>query len=604
MDDDIVFRGEGPCDVFLRRVRKVAFEKGKHKDGDWMAGYASTCFEGEALKWYEELDEEIRDDWNQLRKALLERFPLASEHSSRPTSEPSSSSNPMNCIPTAPAAPGVDSFGPRQAVWPRTTVPTAPLTSTMAAHPQSAPATRWVPTPVRPEPSTPPVPATASPPVPPLLSSSDVLDSRLGAPLRARLVVISDSPANRGYVGKSRIRGYYEVTARPEEALRVEYTPGGSGRPVEFRLLQLEEPQIEQLFPALPDIAVIADPWVPPSGLYVKTALSIRSGKPTTNVGLISVSAVEYYSLQIAIVCHNAKRLVFVADWSAYIKSRTAETSSYDKANPSEEYIMDDDILFSGEGPCDEFLRAVRKVAFGQGKHEDPEWIAGYVSTCFVGKALRWYEELDEDTQDDWKQLRKALLERFPPVSEDYPQPITESSSSSNPMNYKPTTLATPPAESLRFESVIRLHGTVPISPPISTAAAYTLLTPPSAPPIQALRTGKGTKPLPKIPATEPPLISPFSGVFNAPDSQSSAPIRGRLAVTYASAINRGYVAKSRIRGYYEITEDPNQALRVDCTPTGQPLDFRILDSLPEGDFDRLGMVWHDAEPKVEALSV
>lgn len=94
MDDDIVFRGGGACDVFLRRVRKVAFEKGKHKDGDWMAGYASTCFEGEALKWYEGLDEDVQNDWKQLRTALLERFPPLTEQPPQSTSKPHPASIP------------------------------------------------------------------------------------------------------------------------------------------------------------------------------------------------------------------------------------------------------------------------------------------------------------------------------------------------------------------------------------------------------------------------------------------------------------------------------------------------------------------------------
>ncbi|KIO30515.1 hypothetical protein M407DRAFT_242168 [Tulasnella calospora MUT 4182] len=94
MDDAIIFRGEGPCDDFLRAVRKAAFDKGKHKDGDWMAGYASTCFAGEALRWYEGLDDDVQDDWKQLRTAMLERFPPVSEKPPQSASEPSPASIP------------------------------------------------------------------------------------------------------------------------------------------------------------------------------------------------------------------------------------------------------------------------------------------------------------------------------------------------------------------------------------------------------------------------------------------------------------------------------------------------------------------------------
>ncbi|KAG8944821.1 hypothetical protein FRC00_010408 [Tulasnella sp. 408] len=34
------------------------------------------------------------------------------------------------------------------------------------------------------------------------------------------------------------------------------------------------------------------------------------------------------------------------------------------------------------------------------------------------GKALRWYESLDDDVQDSWKRLRKAILARYPPADE------------------------------------------------------------------------------------------------------------------------------------------------------------------------------------------
>ncbi|KAG8919376.1 hypothetical protein FRC01_001314 [Tulasnella sp. 417] len=244
MEDDIVFRGEGPCDVFLRRVRKVAFEKGKHKDGDWMAGYASTCFEGEALRWYEGLDEDVQDDWKQLRTALLERFPLVSEHSAQPVIEPPSSYDPMNCIPTAPAAPQAGSLQSQPIARIYGTAPTFAPTShgTALEGPTPTPA--------------------AGPPS--AASTANTLGARPNAPLRGRLVVISNSPANRGYVGKSRIGGYYDVTATRELALRVEYTPSETGGPVDFRLL-----------------------------------------------------------LQTAVFCDPpAKRLLFVADWDAYVSRK------------------------------------------------------------------------------------------------------------------------------------------------------------------------------------------------------------------------------------------------------------------------------------------
>ncbi|KAG8911392.1 hypothetical protein FRC01_005733 [Tulasnella sp. 417] len=53
-------------------------------------------------------------------------------------------------------------------------------------------------------------------------------------------------------------------------------------------------------------------------------------------------------------------------------------------------------------------------MALLQGKQQDNAWIAHYAGACFSGSALRWYERLDEDVQDDWRKLRSAMLERWP----------------------------------------------------------------------------------------------------------------------------------------------------------------------------------------------
>ncbi|KIO24306.1 hypothetical protein M407DRAFT_26325 [Tulasnella calospora MUT 4182] len=56
-----------------------------------------------------------------------------------------------------------------------------------------------------------------------------------------------------------------------------------------------------------------------------------------------------------------------------------------------------------------------------------------------TGEALRWYVELDEDTQNDWKLLRKAILRQYPSRT----QPSAPSSS--RPTIPIPAAAATPP---------------------------------------------------------------------------------------------------------------------------------------------------------------
>ncbi|KAG8952249.1 hypothetical protein FRC04_004956 [Tulasnella sp. 424] len=72
-----------------------------------------------------------------------------------------------------------------------------------------------------------------------------------------------------------------------------------------------------------------------------------------------------------------------------------------------------------------EFIQAIQRVAFQQGHTRDDRWIADYISTCFNGNALHWYSRLDGETQESWRELRIALLERFPATS---PSPVPTTS--------------------------------------------------------------------------------------------------------------------------------------------------------------------------------
>lgn len=76
-EDSVKFydRSGEECESFIREVRKVAFREGKSRDTNWMADFASTCFFGQALRWYEALDLSVRCDWEGLKRALLEKYP-------------------------------------------------------------------------------------------------------------------------------------------------------------------------------------------------------------------------------------------------------------------------------------------------------------------------------------------------------------------------------------------------------------------------------------------------------------------------------------------------------------------------------------------------
>ncbi|KAG8920268.1 hypothetical protein FRC01_000848 [Tulasnella sp. 417] len=65
---------------------------------------------------------------------------------------------------------------------------------------------------------------------------------------------------------------------------------------------------------------------------------------------------------------------------------------------------------------CEDFIRAISKHAFSQGKQRDDQWIADLAATCMANEALRWWGALDEEVQGSWKLLRRAMLSKYRPM--------------------------------------------------------------------------------------------------------------------------------------------------------------------------------------------
>lgn len=70
---------------------------------------------------------------------------------------------------------------------------------------------------------------------------------------------------------------------------------------------------------------------------------------------------------------------------------------------------------FTGESAeeAEDFIQAVNMHAYAAGKQKDSAWIAEFAYPFFSRKALHWYENLDEGTQNDWKLLKCAILAEF-----------------------------------------------------------------------------------------------------------------------------------------------------------------------------------------------
>jgi len=73
---DLIFRGgDGDeCDEFVLAVNQWAFENDKDEDDRWVARLASSCLAGDAMRFYDTLDEEVQKSWRLLRRALFTRY--------------------------------------------------------------------------------------------------------------------------------------------------------------------------------------------------------------------------------------------------------------------------------------------------------------------------------------------------------------------------------------------------------------------------------------------------------------------------------------------------------------------------------------------------
>lgn len=74
-----------------------------------------------------------------------------------------------------------------------------------------------------------------------------------------------------------------------------------------------------------------------------------------------------------------------------------------------------EELHFTGESAneAEDFIQAVNKRAYAAGKQKDNAWIAEFAYPFFSRKALRWYETLGEEIQNDWKLLKRAILVEY-----------------------------------------------------------------------------------------------------------------------------------------------------------------------------------------------
>ncbi|KAG8914959.1 hypothetical protein FRC00_009241, partial [Tulasnella sp. 408] len=210
---DITFAGDSgsgkEVEDFIQAVRKHAFDKGKQNDNQWTAQFASTCFSGSALRWYEDLPSNKQADWRFLRQALLDQYPAGGKPSNFTIPTPAAAPPSWISSQSSPVTPPAPTIPPT----------TYPLVPSSAAAPPAAP---LAPPPPPPAPPAPPI--STNPPAPQNVAPTG--QQALGMRTGRIEVVVPGWPPGSAFVSKSLQNGCFKVVMfNKSMALRVRYFP-------------------------------------------------------------------------------------------------------------------------------------------------------------------------------------------------------------------------------------------------------------------------------------------------------------------------------------------------------------------------------------------
>lgn len=248
--EQIAFAGRDGTEAenFVRNVKSRAFKLGKQRDNEWMAAFASICFAGDALRWFESLDDETQSDWKLLRSAILAKYPAGSADSpSSPLQEHAQTKALFNEPVFEPISRGASPISTTSNnpphLGPRATLPNAPNNS---SHNRSTSRSSTLPSPSAPDTPAAGPPVNSEPVVPAFIAARLTQRARdlLNIPkIRGRIRVTRNNSSITEYVsrgvttgyGWTWCRGYHFVAPSASNALEVEYSP--SNKPHKLRIL-------------------------------------------------------------------------------------------------------------------------------------------------------------------------------------------------------------------------------------------------------------------------------------------------------------------------------------------------------------------------------
>ncbi|KAG9020867.1 hypothetical protein FS837_007802, partial [Tulasnella sp. UAMH 9824] len=207
---------------------------------------------------------------------------------------------------------------------------------------------------------------------------------------------------------------------------------------------------------------------------------------------------------------------------------------------------------------CEEFIRAVYTYAFENDKTDDKRWIAAYVATRLLGKALRWYSRQDKTVKQDWSALQVALLDQYPP-SDDEEDVAKETKAQQLP------NVPTPAAAAPPFAGLVTAVGP-PKNVPTPAAAA--------ASPNEA--------PIPVIKAPVFPSVKQIT---------ISSCCKARIRVEDQRGTVQGWISDD-MTSTNQLTDNPREALHVKAKKVNSgPTTLLVLNV---NGWSRIGIRWSE----------
>ncbi|KAG8952241.1 hypothetical protein FRC04_004948 [Tulasnella sp. 424] len=469
----ITFTGssdESPGD-FIQMVHRLAFQQGRANDDRWMAQYASTCFNDDALSWYSGLESDTRESWAMLRLALLRHYPprstrfMGSPFASRTSASDTKSYERVGIIKVLDKNSSPLGFVSFDRISGTTTITQDMKKSVWMGVSGSCLGAALLPS------------ARGSSDIAPKELLGIEKEFNIGSGGWRSRNVPSPSPKCSGSRGPSASRNSYVeiatwVFAVCEEGEKRE----ARGRPPTLLVkpcLQYPgtSPTCLTKFNTTPEKRRAAAVWYYTKGeseLRIKWAggecelggfihsdtsgeihfhrlTDMQPDKVKEYIEEDRVRGVPEYRVRTHVFSASGMSSVLIADLvleqviTPHLSAKLFVVMNTPAAAPNQlESGPESDIVpqvagtipwitFGGlpNESSSAFVQCLQRIGFQQGRGRDDEWMAEYAATCFEGDALSWYAQLDDEIQESWKKLRAKLLQKYPPIAGSSAPPFT-----------------------------------------------------------------------------------------------------------------------------------------------------------------------------------